>query len=408
MSGMPPKPKFPSIELYMRKLADIVRETPALAPLAYTRAAAYVRAQIRPGNKNGLELQAIACKLDEMAAMAIVGEVEPVYGEEISPWSDDPSGEIPTEFDGVIADFSAAKVLPDGNPASDLVQGAQFDRLQRDRREERVRPVQITPASAGNEGNLFSNTVLVKYGGSPGSGQFTGVNSGGIAGPVKAYQETEIVRWDGDGNQESLPCRVAISRLDGGANATFPSGTDASGVNSLSYRPFFHAFWGSGDRGQANEVYGDVGRGVQFTVNASHIYVNVGMDTFTASVTLLGPTVSYAAGAMYLNGNLGFFAGDSAAPVTRTVYIDQLLGSGTATIKVPLFAQALLPPQATLTSGTTQLDFKDAGGNILYSLLYANGTISSPIPIADDVYQITLTAASGGNSGYRLIFQLDL
>ncbi len=404
MSGKPPFSG--GLNAYMKKVAAIVREMPALAPLAYTKAAAYVRAQIpKPENRGrNLELEAIACKLDELAAEALIPEADPVDAELISPWSDDPSGEVPTEFDGVVADVAAAKVLPDGTPASDLAAAAQFDHFQAERRYDRVRPVQITPESAGGSSNLFSNTVLVQYGGSPGSGSY--VNPGGVSGPVVAKQEVEIVRWDGNGNQEAMPCRVAISRLDGGANATFPMGPTGAVNTYYNYRPFFHAFWGSGERGQLNEVYGDVGRGVQFTVNCSHLYVNVGMDSFTAQTTIFG-TVNYVAGAMYLNGNLGFFAGVSEAPVTRTTYIDQIVNTNTAVIKIPLFAQYLLPPQST-GAGAMTLDFEDNSGTVIYSLTFVVGSIVSPIPIADDVYQVKVTNNTGGDAGFRLIFQLDL
>ena len=402
----PPGP-VTDLETYMRKLSAIVRETPALAPLAYTRAAGHVRSQImRPENRGrGLELQAIACKLDQMAAEAIVPETDAIDAEIIAPWADDPSGEIATEFDGVVADFAAAKVGPDGGPASDLAASAQFAHNQAERRREKVTPVQITPDSCGSDGNQLSDTVLVRRGGTQGTGSF--VQSGGVAGPVVAKNETSIIRWDGDEN-ESLPCRVAISRLGGGANATWPLATD--GTNSYSYRPFFHAFWGSGSRGQANEVWGDVGRGVQFTVNASHLYVNVGMDAFTATVAV-GASVTYVAGAMYLSGNLGFFSGTSAAPVQRTIYIDELATSATSTQVVPLFAQCLLPPQSTAlatSSGEMKIDFQDIGGNTLYSLQFINGTVAAPIPIGNDVYQIKVTNVAGGTAGYRLVFQLDL
>lgn len=405
MSGKPPK--VTDLNAYMRKVAAIVREMPALAPLAYSRAAAHVRAQVaKPENRNQrLELQAIANKLDELAAEAIIPEADPVDVELISPWADDPSGQIPTEFDGVVADIAESKVLPNGDPASELAADAAFSRFQKARRYEVSKPVQITPESANNDSNLFSNTVLVQYGGTAGSGSF--VNAGGVAGPVVAKQEVEIVRWDGNGNGEAVPCRVSISRLVGGANATFPTGPTGAVNTYYNYRPFFHAFWGSGERGQVNEVYGDVGRGIQFTVNACHIYVNVGMDPFTAQTSLFG-TVNYQPGAMYLNGHLGFFAGVSGAPVTRTTYIDQIAGSATSTIIVPLFAQYLLPPQSTATSGTVQIDFQDNSGTTIYSLNFATGGVISPIPIADDVYQVVLTNNTGADAGFRLVFQLSL
>ena len=396
--------KILGLDAYMKKVAAIVRATPALAPLAYARAAQHVRSLAMTPTYRGcnLELQAIANRLDELGAMSTVPETDAVDAEVISPWSDDPSGQIPTEFDGVVADFAAAKVDESGEPTSDLAQAAFFDRFQKERARETMTPVQVTPESAANSGNLLSNTVLVRYGGSSGSGSFT---QGGVAGPVVAQQETELIRWDGDGEREAMPCVVAISPLVGGANATYPNSVDPSSGNNYSYRPYFHMFWGSGSRGQANEVYGDIGRGVQFVVHASKVYVNVGMDAFTQTVAV-GPSVTYTPGAMYLTGNLGYFGGDPVSPVTRTVYIDQL--ASTTTVVVPLFARTLLPLMTTNTSGSTILDFQDAGGNQLYRVILSSPN-TYPIPLSDDVYQILVNNTSGGGGdNYRLVFQLSL
>ena len=396
-----------NLDAFMKNVASIVQATPALAPLAYAKAAAIVRAEIRKPENRGraFELYAISRQIDLLAAQATVYDADPIDAEQIAPWADDP--EIATEFDGVVAAFEAAKSDANGEPVSELAHAAEFTHLQRERREQRVRPVQITPASADDASNLFGDTVLVQRGGTPGSGSFRAPNATtGILGGVVAKQEEQIIRWNGNSNGESLPCRVAIGRLLGGANATFPTASDASG-NSYSYRPFFHAFWGTGERGQACEVYGDVGRGTQFTVNASNLYVNVGMDAFSATVNVSG-AVNYVAGAMYLTGNLGFFAGQSQAPVQRTVYIDELADAQSTTFDVPRFAQDLLPPQSTATNGQTTLSFRDAANNVLYSLLYSVGTIVTPIPIGNDVHMIRLTNTSGGTQGYRLVFRLAL
>lgn len=401
MSGMPPSTP---LDQYMRKLEGIVREMPSLAPLAYARAAAYVRGlATRPENaKQILDLQAIACRLDQMALEAVVTEVDDIA--DYPETTDNPSGGIQTEFDGVVEDYETARVDDNGTVSSELAQSAIFNHLQKARKREVALPVQITPESAGDDSNLLSDTVLVRFGGSTGSGSYVG--SGGVSGPVVAKQEAQVIKWDG-AEHEVMPCTIALNRIEGGANATYPTG--ASGSSTLSYRPFARVVWGSGSRGRANEAFVDVGRGTQFTINANHVYVNVGMDSFTASVTLTG-TVTYVAGSMYLSGNLGFFAGQSTAPVTRTRYIDFLAAAGTATVTIPAFAQYLLPPQSTVlgTTGTTQLDFQDVNGNLLYALQFTNGTVVSPIPISNDAYQVVVTNVAGADASYRLVFQLAI
>ncbi len=399
MSGNPPKLDLKTlVERAQRMAAGALDAGRAdLAAVAYTRTANHIRALSRQPQYRAeqLHLGEIAATLDNYAAMAIMPARDETFDDFpiVEGWQDDPppseGGDgLPTEFDGVVADLGAAQFLPDGTPATELAQAAQFEHFQAERRRAVQRPVQIAPESA--ERGLLSNTILVQYGGSTtSSGSYVG--NGGVAGPVASVQEGQVIRWDGNDNGEALPCRVAISRISGGANANFPSA-------GFSYRPFFHALWGSGERGQLNEAFGDVGRGVQFTVNASHVNITVGMDV---------PVAGQTPGAMYLNGSLAFFAGGSQAPVQRTVYVDAL--NTNTTFTVPLFATSLLPPQTTVFTGTYTLDFQDVSGNTKYTLgPLAGGGIVYPIPIGQDIYQIKVTTNSGGPISYEFIFQISL
>lgn len=396
---------FPELDLYLHKVAAAVRERPELAGLAYSRAAAHVRslATSPKYRGRGFQLQIIAAKLDEYALQVAVPDVDPVEEEIEGTFADDPTGQVMTAFDGVLEDMAEATQHEDGSPGSELYSAARFSQLQKERSRVVANPVQITPENSGDNSNLLGSTVLVQYGGTGGSGSFTAV-TGGFSGAVVAKEEAEVIRWSGE-SRDALPCRISISPLIGGSGATYPTG--GNGSNSYSYRPYFRARWGSGERGTAHEVVGDIGRGVQFTVSATNVNVNVGMGAFTPTVAV-GPSATYVAGAMYLNANMAFFAGGSAAPVTRTLHVDEIVDDATADLVIPLFAKYLLPVQCTNVTGQSRLDFLDNNSNILYSLLYSNGGLIAPIPISDDAYSVRLTNSSGGTAGYRLVFQLIL
>jgi len=372
-----------------------------LATEAYARGANAIRALARQPQyqRQQLEIDQVAAQFDMWAAQSNMPYVDPTFSDfpTVTGYEEDSYDGIPTEQDGVLSDLGESKFLPDGSPATELAADAQYAQLQAARRFAVQKPVQVCPVTA--EGALLSNTVLVKYGasGSASGGSYT---AGGANAGVAAFQEVEVVKWDGNGNGEALPCRVSISRLTGGQGATFPSGNDGAG-NTFVYRPFAHIFWGTGERGQLNEAYCDVGRGIQFTISASHLYVNVGMDA--------PPTGAFLAGSMYLNGHGAFFAGQSQAPVQRTIYIDALTNASNSTFIVPLFATSLLPPMNSVFVGTYTLDFLDNNGNVISSLgPIAGGGIIEPIPLPDDVYQIKVTNNSGGTQNYRFPFLLSL
>ncbi len=369
---------------------------PRIVSRAYASTAQRVREEASRDAKNGFALQALAAQLDQLSAEAMTPIVDPHYGEEIRTWADHPGGDygpaVPTEWDGLVHDIAASKVNEEGEPVSELEAAARLQRLQEEQEGADATFTQINPRSVKPGVTLLGTTALIQYGGTPGSGSFTG--SGGVSGPRVASSEAPVIRWDGlerDTRTVTIACGIIQ-----GSGGTYPTAT--SGGNKLAYRYYAHVLWGTA-QGQALEAKIDIGRGTQFRLAAAFVYCNVAADPI--------PSSGYVAGSALLTGTLGFFGVSSQAPVTRTAYVDGLGAGLSQTIIIPAFAQSILPIQLDLTTGNVELQFRDAGGTVVGRAdLLSPGKQVAPIPLAQDYYDVVVTNNDTSAVTTRLVFQL--
>jgi len=182
-----------------------------------------------------------------------------------------------------------------------------------------------------------------------------------------------------------------------------PALTPGSGIfSSPRCRPYGVVQYGSD--GATGSVRFDVGLGRRFTVGGNYVSLLLGMDQPPGWTT-----TNRNAGQMILGASLAFFAAPTAAPVMLTSYLDTSLAAlGTQTVPVPAKAAFLLPPQSDNIAGSTQIDFYDMAGVLYYSLQFVNGTVVSPIPLANDTVQVVVTNLGPGGARYRLMWQLAL
>ncbi len=352
----------------MRKLSAIVRETPALAPLAYTRAASHVRSQImRPENRGrGLELQAIACKLDQMAAEAIVPETDAIGDDE---------GEAVVGED--IEDLFAS------SPPSE---------------KEYVVPVQITPASASPEATLFGQQVLIQYGASGNSSGSYAASGGALSGAVVPVSEAQVCRWEGR-ITESMPVTVSVNPLTSLSGSDYPPKT---GIINKSYRNFFRVRWGSG-RGQLCKAIGDVGQGVQFTVACSSLYVDIGQE---APYNVAG----WTAGSVWLNASMAFFSSSRVSKVFRTIYVDRLAQDESVSVIIPEFATTLEAINTTtLSNFSIAIKTASLPGRTLVTVSNsATQVLSNAIVLPSEAYLVTVLNNGVATADLSLVFGLSL
>jgi hypothetical protein len=129
----------------------------------------------------------------------------------------------------------------------------------------------------------------------------------------------EVARWVGD-DAETTPVTVSAGIVQQNPNLTF------GGVFFGQLRPFARVQWGT--RGYLLTADIDLGTGFQFTICASTVILQLGMNA--AAGTTTGFTVDVA-------GMLSFKPCVRTAPLTRTVYIDAQAGAGatSAVLAVP-------------------------------------------------------------------------
>lgn len=284
-------------------------------------------------------------------------------------------GQYETDFGAMVRQLGEASVDRDGAPVGDLEREIQFRNLKRAEKNKQAPQVRTNPPA--------TDACL---------GQTVSVTSGG--------QEQDCCWWTAE-DEDS--CTIVINLWNAGAGAfggggtKWPSATNPSSVN-YSYRPYAVIIFGT-DGGAARVVV-DIGTGCQVRVAASSVYVKIGMDAAPAGT---------AAGTMQLGAAIAFRNASHGMPITKTLYIDSLANAGTSTVVVPLFAKLLLPLQRSDLAGAVNLDFKDAAGTILYSrALTATQVMTESEPLANDVYQITVTNNGPDTSTYRLVFGLSL
>lgn len=406
--GLKAVPPF-DVKDWVSRTTAFAQANPSLAHRALTAGAVRIRKEAQ-GHPQGAAMLMLAQQLDVLATAARVQEVvghpsdygEPVMGEVLV--GDDPLLGERQELGYAVAQEEAAMSAPP-DPGGDSFVEAQAQvhgamELQR----SQVQPVQVNPASAQFGVTMFGNSQIVQY--------TNYVPAAGVFSPyiisnnprTLAQPEAPVIQWNGK-DQETTVCNVALGRGVGtqGALVGTPSSTlFLSGAGT--YRPYFHMFFGSG-QGQPIEVYGDIGRGVQFTVACSRLYVNVGMDSPPAGAT----SQPGFPGAMQLSGNLGFWASSRHSPVVRTVYVDNLAAGASVNYYIPSFATTL----ECIMGLTSVIDFD-------FSFINANGTFlgevdtngiqarGNGIVLDDEAAFVRVTNNSGFAASCRMIFGLSL
>jgi hypothetical protein len=200
-----------------------------------------------------------------------------------------------------------------------------------------------------------------------------------------------VAFWVADSHDEALPVTVNLAPV----NPRVPS--NALQGTTLPPRPFGIVTFGN--RGVTQSVKVDVGRGCQFTVNGSSVAIELGMD-----IGVGGPNVPAQ---MDISGWLSFWSCNQTVPVMSTIYLDNVAAGDSRDVSIPAYAQTLLPVQMSNANGNLTLTFKDTNHTPQYVLtLAAPGAQITPIPITNDIVQVTVANTAAVAQNIRLPFQV--
>lgn len=217
-------------------------------------------------------------------------------------------------------------------------------------------------------------------------------------------QSDTVIFWQGQKN-ESQALTVDIG-FDMSVDSTVTPDAPAFVDPNVVPRPYADIVYGSD--GFKDSVRIDVGIGTRFTIPANYVSVLVGMQK---------PPAGKESGVMRIGGNLGFFGCTSVAPITRTIYLDDIpsVGSGSKVyFERPKKSIVMLTPQCALSStslgGTAVIQIFDAAGNVLSRISFQNSSniAISPISLSNDARYFSLENTSDTSANFRISFQLAL
>lgn len=213
---------------------------------------------------------------------------------------------------------------------------------------------------------------------------------------VGIVQSQTLAFWQGV-KREAQAVTVDVAPIPAAGGTAFNGA--APGPPSRMTRPYGKVEYGSD--GNRCDAQFDIHFGTRFTVVCNYISVSAGMAP---------PPEGYVSGITTVGASIGCFAAPSAAPVTFTHYIDDLLDAAVDEFRRPLRAIALLPPQSNASGGSIILSFwPEYGSAPIYQITYPTGTLgASPIPLSNDVASIKLQNTTGIQANFRLVFQLAL
>lgn len=259
------------------------------------------------------------------------------------------------------------QALADGG-GDDLAREVIFQRNYRNRLAK-------TPLISGNPASALQSLM----------GSTQTVHSGtGTAGGATA---PTVARWAADSDAETRPVGV-----------TFGMAPVDPHFGTADVKPFGIVQFGT--TGALLQAEVDIGTGCRFSVEASQVILQVGVDSAVAPATACD---------LILSGLLSFGMVSKPTPMTRTVYIDNL-GAGASTSGIPIkpFAKSVQFWRAPVTEAVT-IEFHNSALQLLYSfVLAANATMTDPIPISNDCTQIVINdTGAGGLTHGRLIFNLS-
>lgn len=200
----------------------------------------------------------------------------------------------------------------------------------------------------------------------------------------KADSLTTVAYWQGL-DTETRPVTITAAPV-----------LQAAGTgNPNFFRPFAKISFGT--RAFSSAVFVDICKGVQLTLTASAVTVDVGLEINTAH-----PEAQMTLTAMLSFGPIA----KGETPATRTLYKDSTF------LTSPTF---VVPPYAKRVwffrqdpAGAVTLSFNDANATTQYTVaIAANANMTSAIPIADDINTIDVVFTAPGSPG-RMIFELSM
>ena len=206
----------------------------------------------------------------------------------------------------------------------------------------------------------------------------------------------DVAWWQGESDADNRAVTITLDNVGPIING-FPTAINVCDGGRYSYRPYANIFFGT--RCMGIKVVVDIGTGCQFTVGASSVRVQIGMDAPGG----IAPGV----GSMQLTAMLTHFATQRQTPITRSLYADAIGASATQNFKVPKFGKTVLPIVSSDPTGQTQLDFLDVGGANVGSFLFVNGTTYPSAVVPPDAYTVNVTNKGLNASNTRVMFGLS-
>lgn len=264
--------------------------------------------------------------------------------------------------------------------ADELTFKAALRKAQQDARAADSPNVSITPASADKRGTLGGQDTV-----------YTGDDV------TDNNNNKQVALWPGD-DRETCPVTVTfmpVQQID-----RFLSD---SGPVYAALRPY--GIVRAGTRGAMPQpIKVDIGRGCQFTINASQVSLQVALHQTTG-----------VQASMQLYGALSFWPCTHQSPVTYTEYLDGIT-LPSEEVFIPPFAKGLfVMNDETLTKSTFSVQFINSSGNVCGEYTYPALGVGNPalplgfIPIPNDAVAVRLIDMAGlGALSWRLIFQLCL
>lgn len=203
----------------------------------------------------------------------------------------------------------------------------------------------------------------------------------------------DVVYWPGD-DRETIPITVSLQPLLPALVGGALDPSQGSGGAIVVSKPFAIVKWGTKNGQMQAEI--DIGRGVEFTIAASSVYVLVGVDYSTAACTI--------------RGAISFYAATRTQPACRTKYINginTLAAGASVSIFRPDFASTINSFWRSNPLDQWLLQFFDGAGNLIHTRVVAPSTyLETPIVLPNDFSYVTVTNQSQNQGRARLVFGL--
>lgn len=246
----------------------------------------------------------------------------------------------------------------------------------------RINPPSVLAGSLGNQANLAIG---------PGGFIFPIGTRSGVRFGTYRMPTVQVANWAGD-DAETIPVTVILAPV-----------AQQRPTQTLPVWPFGIVQFGT--RAISIQAEVDLATGTQFTVNASSVTLQVGLET---GGDFVAPTVVAQEN---LAGMLSFYPTTHTPAVTRTRILYQDLVPGVpVTLTIPIFSRNLTFVHNVSANTAYLLSFLDSQGNTTYEFpIPANTYPLTPIPLATDTVSVKVSrtdAFPAEQSQERLIFGL--